>query len=76
MDNPCGAYELTKEGKIVKCKLYDNMSQLGAGSKTVDELYEKGYIEKFTNLNNNLLLVFLAVLILFLFLKKKYLYIV
>jgi hypothetical protein len=64
---PCGAYELTKEGKMSICKLHNNVSQQGAGAKVLDNLYKKGYIENFSNqkLDNNMYLLVVFLLVLF-----------
>jgi len=42
---PCGAYKLTKSGKQPVCKLYNNISFIGAGNNQLNQLFTKGYID-------------------------------
>ena len=46
---PCGAYKLTKDGKISVCQYSNNLSQQGAGYNKLNQLYTKGYIEGYQN---------------------------
>lgn len=77
---PCGAYELTKDGEISRKNLVKNMSQQGAGDRSLEQLYKKGYIEGFENYNSWMdwrkILVLLLIIILFVITKKKCIYII
>lgn len=51
---PCGTYKLTKNGEETICKLYNNLSQVGASNKQLEQLYKKGYINNDTKNETNI----------------------
>lgn len=73
---PCGAYKLTKDGNMLRYKKDNNLSKQGASNKSLDQLYNKGYIESYMNMGDNSIYYIILIIFLFILIKKKCIYII